>query len=35
MSSRCKKQLERKKKQKQKFYGGLVCNKGDFLITFD
>jgi len=35
MSSRCKKQLERKKKQKQKFYGGLVCKKGDFLIRFD
>jgi hypothetical protein len=35
MSSRCKKQLERKKRQKQKFYGGLTVKKGPITITFD
>ena len=35
MSSRCRKQLERKKKQKQKFYGGLQVTKGKFIVYFD
>lgn len=35
MSSKMKKQLERKKKQKQKFVGGLQVKKGPFTITFD
>ena len=35
MSSKMKKQLERKKKQKQKFVGGLQVKKGPFLIEFN
>lgn len=35
MSSKCKKQLERKKRQKSKFCGGLQVKKGPFTISFD
>lgn len=35
MSSRCKKQFERKKRQKQKYYGGLQVKQGKFTIYFD
>ena len=35
MSSRCKKQLERKKRQKQQYYGGLQVKQGKFVVLFD
>jgi hypothetical protein len=35
MSSRCKKQLERKKRLKQKFMGGLQVKKGPIKVYFD
>ena len=35
MSSRCKKKLERKKRIKQKFQGGLEIKRGSFVISFD
>jgi len=35
MSSRCKKQLERKKRINQKYVGGLNVEHGVFTISFD
>jgi len=35
MSSRCKKQLQRKEKQRQKFVGGLKVKRGKFVLNFD
>ena len=35
MSSRTKKRLERSKRVKQKYMGGLTIKKGTFLISFD
>ena len=35
MSSKCKKKLQRKKRLKQKFQGGLTVKRGCYIITFD
>ena len=35
MSSKCKKKIERKKRVKQKYQGGLTIKRGNFLISFD
>tara|TARA_R110001606_G_scaffold95055_1_gene210564 strand:+ start:115 stop:669 length:555 start_codon:yes stop_codon:yes gene_type:complete len=35
MSSRCKKKMERKKRLNSKYYGGLIVNKGKFIVSFN
>lgn len=35
MSSKCKKKLERKKRVKQQYMGGLVINRGKYVIDFN